>query len=532
MARLIGPDDRLVYRTDGTARAQGLTGVVYSDSGGTQLADILTVDGAPISGSVVTVDAYSLLPLFQFPDGADTVWIRVNGGPLSALYARADDRLDAALPRSGGTLSGAVSVNKVGGPTSLPLGIARTSGRGAQDNGINVISSFAGGEDEGLPGNFDSTGRINLYSYQRADYGCYGENIRRFLMRANAKSMDAWYAARQSGAMTHGYDGNGDPDADADWRPVAWTGAHWEANDGGDPHGHWSVEVPDSTGAVQTRFEVPFTDQSLAPADREFGVDVTNIATNLADLTVRATNGQVLRIGGGTSHKKDIVWAVGSTRDTSDRRWALRTDSDTEAGSNAGSTFRLIPYDDNGTELTAALSVARNTGAISFGIGTASNRLTVGTATLNPRKLYVEDSAATNNALMVKATATGTGTVAVLAIETLATGKRALDYRVTNDGVSRLRIDTSLGSGSGTLTFGDGSTADVSLYRSGAATLATDGSLAVTAQLRHLGSSLGFYNASAVTKQTVSGSRGGNAALASLLTALASLGLITDSTTA
>lgn len=40
---------------------------------------------------------------------------------------------------------------------------------------------------------------------------------------------------------------------------------------------------------------------------------------------------------------------------------------------------------------------------------------------------------------------------------------------------------------------------------------------------------VGFYGASAVAKQTVTGSRGGNAALASLLTALASLGLITDS---
>ena len=42
---------------------------------------------------------------------------------------------------------------------------------------------------------------------------------------------------------------------------------------------------------------------------------------------------------------------------------------------------------------------------------------------------------------------------------------------------------------------------------------------------------LGFYNVAAVARQTVTGSRGGNAALASLLTALANLGLIIDSTT-
>jgi hypothetical protein len=42
----------------------------------------------------------------------------------------------------------------------------------------------------------------------------------------------------------------------------------------------------------------------------------------------------------------------------------------------------------------------------------------------------------------------------------------------------------------------------------------------------------GFFGANAVGRQTVTGSRGGNAALASLLTALATLGLITDNTTA
>lgn len=43
---------------------------------------------------------------------------------------------------------------------------------------------------------------------------------------------------------------------------------------------------------------------------------------------------------------------------------------------------------------------------------------------------------------------------------------------------------------------------------------------------------LGFYGTAAAAKQTVTGSRGGNAALASALTALATIGLITDSSTA
>ena len=47
----------------------------------------------------------------------------------------------------------------------------------------------------------------------------------------------------------------------------------------------------------------------------------------------------------------------------------------------------------------------------------------------------------------------------------------------------------------------------------------------------HRGTLVGFYNASPTPQPVVSGSRGGNTALASLLTAMSSLGLITNSTT-
>lgn len=58
------------------------------------------------------------------------------------------------------------------------------------------------------------------------------------------------------------------------------------------------------------------------------------------------------------------------------------------------------------------------------------------------------------------------------------------------------------------------------------------GSVAISQDLAHRGSKLGVFNTSPTTKQTVTGSRGGNAALASLLTALAAYGLITDSSSA
>jgi hypothetical protein len=45
------------------------------------------------------------------------------------------------------------------------------------------------------------------------------------------------------------------------------------------------------------------------------------------------------------------------------------------------------------------------------------------------------------------------------------------------------------------------------------------------------GKQVGFYGTTPAGKPSVSGSRGGNAALTSLLTALANLGLLTDSST-
>jgi hypothetical protein len=127
VARLIGPDEsvRLVYRPDGTARAQGYTATVYADPAGTQLADIINLDGTAVTGSVLTVDAYSRLPLFQFPNGVDTVYATVNGGPIVALYARTDDRLDTlstrvtTLETSGGGGGGGGAVTSVAGKTGV-----------------------------------------------------------------------------------------------------------------------------------------------------------------------------------------------------------------------------------------------------------------------------------------------------------------------------------------------------------------------------------------------------------------------------
>src|SRR5690606_36157134 len=58
---------------------------------------------------------------------------------------------------------------------------------------IRIRSSYEGGEDDGQPGHFDSTGRLNLESYQRASFHSYGEVIRIYSRRADSKQMIAWY---------------------------------------------------------------------------------------------------------------------------------------------------------------------------------------------------------------------------------------------------------------------------------------------------------------------------------------------------
>lgn len=52
----------------------------------------------------------------------------------------------------------------------------------------------------------------------------------------------------------------------------------------------------------------------------------------------------------------------------------------------------------------------------------------------------------------------------------------------------------------------------------------------VTKAFRHTGNAAGFFNASPAARPTITGAKGGNAALASLLSGLATLGLVTDST--
>jgi hypothetical protein len=341
----------VIRRTQADPKSQPVVSPAYSitvnaadATDGIDLAERATVDVMP------ELVQYALSVAGVSPDPA------TGDVPLTA----AD--IDA-LPANGGTVSGSVT----------------------------LASSFAGGEDDGT--GTDSTSHLNLNSYQRADVGSFGETIRHYLRRKDAKAMEAWYFPAS------GYDANRNPVGA--FKPVVWAGAHWEANNHASNHKHWSVETPDASGAIQTRFEVRFGNPNVDNAIA--GLDKTLIATNLADFVVRCTNGQEMRLTSPNGEEKKIVFSRDPEGDPQYRRWAIRSTNESETGSNAGSNFQIARYDDTGTLQDNPLVISRSTGNVTLTPGVVARR-----------------ASSTASSLSLNTTSLGSG-VGVLAIGNAAT---------------------------------------------------------------------------------------------------------------
>ncbi|WP_328757472.1 hypothetical protein [Streptomyces sp. NBC_00271] len=391
---------------------------------------------------------------------SETLW----GPRLNGQWPSTGVPLASSVSTSGGTVTGSLVVDRYGAPAGYPIGVA-----GAGQS-FSVLSSYAGGDDDGT--GTDSTGRINLYSYQRANVGSFGENIRNFAMRSDAKTMQAFYIPVQTSTKKSGYDaGTRDPLASGvGWKPVVWQGAHFEANDHGSIHGHWELEIADSSGALQGRLEIPFIDQAVdgtkAVDNAPIGVDWTNIRTNLADFSVRAQNitsgtysGQntALRVGGNNAVNKDILLSISSDMSNSGRRWGIRANSTTESGSNAGTDFQVRRYDDTGTLLDTSIHIERSTGRIGMG------GVTTPTAGLHLQR-------ATGQVLYLDAQATTQSAVLVNGVDTTV---KALQVQVTGDTQKRFQVLVD-----GTMSWSTGALAsDTNFYRAAAGRLKTDTAL-------------------------------------------------------
>lgn len=283
-----------------------------------------------------------------------------------------------------------------GGSNGGPSGnYVAADGTVAMTGTLNVNSSTAGGEN-----NSDSTNRVQLQSFQRwqktnesgTDTNAhYGELVRLDFMRKNAKAVVAWRGFRQWNPDGSGV---GQPETVA-----AWVG-HDYPNDSGDPrHGHVSMEMPDSTGQVFTRMEFLWRD----PVTGTFGMDAidgvqsgTLIRFVNADVVV-STNGATFQIAGDPGSNRDLFFSSDRNGKAAGRRWGLQEDSTAEAGSNAGSDFRINSYSDAGAYTATRFFVKRSNGYV--GVGT----------TAPTRMLDVNSDAVRVRTAKTPASATATG---------------------------------------------------------------------------------------------------------------------------
>lgn len=311
---------------------------------------------------------------------------------------------------------------------------------------LALTSSAAGGEDTS-----DSTSRITLESYQRAQYPHhYGEAVRVDLMAGRAKGMIAW---------RDNYTTPGSP------RTVAWVGAHHLANDLGDPeqnHDHVSIETTDEGGHnLYTRLEVKFDRPVTGGALAGGLVRVVN-----ADFTVDSSSG-VCRVAG--SNERRLQFGVTPDGTPASVRWEVKADATAESGSNVGTDFRITAFTDAGAAVMSPLFIKRSNRQV--GISPDA------TVTAPAAPLHVERSTA-GNVMLAKSTAAAA--VAAILAASADTSSYAFGAQVAGDSVDRWRVRSD-----GQLAWGTGSaTRDVTLYRDATARIRTDGDLAVDKNVR------------------------------------------------
>lgn len=307
---------------------------------------------------------------------------------------------------------------------------------------VTIDSSYDGGDDDGSAGNYDSTGRLNLESYQRAQVRSWGEVIRTYVRRSDAKAMFSWYFP------SGGYDDVTRAPVGT-MKPAAWFGAHWESTHHDGNHKHISMETPDSTGALQTRFEIVIGDQAVNGAIA--GLDKTRILTNQADLVVRTSNGQVLRLQAPGGTEKAIEF--GNTVDGGEARWKIRATGEAETGSDAGTNLQIARCDDTGAVVDSPVVINRATGKTSLTGG-----LDVSRAGGNSLQVYPQIP-------------NGQGAY----VEGLTSSTRAYQATVAGDAVYRFAVGAD-----GRVDWGNGTAArDTNLYRAATNVLKTDSVLSV-----------------------------------------------------
>lgn len=189
----------------------------------------------------------------------------------------------------------------------------------------------------------------------------------------------------------------------------------------------------------------------------------------------------------------------------------------------SNSSFRgNLVVDDRGTPYTNSVAyIGTNTGTVSVGNVGFGNRLQTAESAETIRgglKTFVAG---------LRVGSSGVSGISVR-LSAAAASSRAVQFETDSTARWLVKADGAAESGSNNgsnLVFEPMSDAGTSLGAAVTIIRATQG-------FRHENKPLGFFGNTPVAKPTVSGAKGGNAALGSLITALTSLGLITDSTSA
>jgi len=224
-------------------------------------------------------------------------------------------------------------------------------------------------------------------------------------------------------------------------------------------------------------------------------------------------------------------------------RWSLYAHSDLESGSNAGSSLICSYYSDAGAYLNDLFSASRVTGGITFpNLATFVNGFSAAGAVTFTGAIASKNITSTGTRIGLAPTVAppgggfrydftagasvafvSVGPSSNLQVSHGASGVAASS--IFNSGGSlALQWDASAATVQGNVLIGTGTNNTVDR-------LQVSGNISLTGSLKHTGTAAGFYSATAIAKPTVTGSRSGGAALVSLLSALSSLGLITDTTT-
>lgn len=222
--------------------------------------------------------------------------------------------------------------------------------RQGYDSQLNPQSTNGGGLNTS-----DSTSRLVTKSYQKAQRlaadgstpAHFGETLRMDLMHSQAKNAIAF---------RENYLGSGAP------RTVAWLVAHGASNDDPDIwHNHFSVEIPDENGALQTAMEWPFAPFGQANG---FGHAVSGHYTRSTRKLIASNLG--LTIENAAGNDRNIHFSSGSYGADADRRWSIQVDNVAESGSptNAGSNFRISRRSDSGVFTATAVYVRRSDGQV------------------------------------------------------------------------------------------------------------------------------------------------------------------------